>query len=121
MAIPSWPANVPADPLLDSMGRRPKPAIIAFGTETGSGKRRRRAQPRAHLVSATLRLTTAQRDAFVGWFQTTIKDGALPFTLTDPWGGGTMTFVFDDRDPWSEKPAGQTRWDVSVKLERRLG
>lgn len=119
MSLPVWPAGVPSRPIADTMSRRPKPTIIAFGTETGSGKRRRRSQPRASLVSATIRMTPAERDAFVTFFQTTLADGASPFTLSDPWGGGTLTFVFDAADPWAEKPAGQTRWDISVKLERR--
>lgn len=115
----SWPGTLPSAPLLDAFQAQPKLNLISFGTEVGPGKVRRRSTARVMVEQLAFNLTTAERDAFVTFFQTTLKDGALSFSLTDPLSGVSKSFRFEPNDPpYTIVPAGYGRWRVGFSLAR---
>lgn len=118
MATAAWPAGLPTVPERSGYARRPKPSVIAFGTEVGPGKRRRRSSVRETLVECVLSLTLAQRATFETFFRDTIADGALPFTMADAVDGASVKWLFDPADPYVFVPQGATHWRLTLKLER---
>lgn len=118
MATAAWPGGLPTVPERAGYARRPKPAVIAFGTEVGPGKRRRRSTVRQILVECVLSLSLAQRATFETFFRDTVADGSLPFTMVDPVDGSSRTWLFDASEPYVLTPQGATHWRLTLKLEQ---
>ena len=96
----TWPGTLPAYPRRD-LTWSPKPNVIAFGTEVGKGKRRRRSTYRSKLWSLSFVMTDAQLATFQAFFETTLGDGALPFQWVYPRTGATWEFTFDADNPYT--------------------
>lgn len=118
MAAPSWPSTLPQRPQSDGYERRPKSSVIAFETEVGPGKRRRRSSVRMMLVSATFRIDGSQLSTFETFFRSTLADGTLVFQWADPVDGGSYLWQFDKSEPYRVSNKGADIYDVSCRLER---
>lgn len=118
MALAQWPATLPDKPFRAGFERRPKPAVIAFGTEVGPGKRRRRSSIRMKLENLVFDIDVDQIATFETWFETAIGDGSFPFTWVDPIGSVASRWQFDATDPYRLTCKGGRRWALACKLER---
>jgi hypothetical protein len=115
----TWPATLPQLPQRNGFQRRPKPSVIAFGTEVGPGKRRRRSAARTIPISARFQIDVGLIPTFETFFHVTLADGALPFSWTDPVTGDAAAWLFDDSDPYDLAPALGRLWDLTTRLERQ--
>jgi len=99
MATP-WPGTLPAYPRRD-LGWSPKGNVIAFGTEVGKGKRRRRSTYDSELWSLSFIMTDAQLAIFKAFVRDDLKGGSLPFDFVYLRTGDTYRFSFDTDAPYS--------------------
>lgn len=114
----TWPVSLPQAPLLAGFQFAPQPNVIAFGTEVGPGKTRRRSTARVRTMPFSMHVTDAQLEDFTDFFETDLSDGALAFDLTDPVTGLTGSFQFDPASPWSASAIGPDLWLVSAQLRK---
>lgn len=115
--MPSWPLDLPVAPLVSGFQIQPKSNVIAFGTEVGPGKLRRRTTARTTVYTGTFLLTEDQRQSFVAFFQDDIEDGALSFSYNDVV-DGTATFRFEPGSPYSLTALSPTQWHLHVTWAR---
>jgi len=115
--MPYWPNDLPVAPLVAGFQIQPKPNVIAFGTEVGPGKVRRRTTARTQLYTGTFLLTEDQRQSFVSFFQDELKDGALSFSYNDVV-DGTASFRFDPGSPYSLTALSPSQWHLNVTLAK---
>lgn len=94
----AWPGTFPfiVNPE-DFREAGPTGNVIRSPMERGTTKQRRRFTNASRPVEgSTSVMTTAQVALFETFFRTTLKDGTLPFTATNPRTGATETFKFSD-------------------------
>jgi hypothetical protein len=111
-----WPLSLPQCKVRGTQ-RTPLPNVVAFGTEVGPGKVRRRSTARVMRVTASAVLTAAQAEIFETFFQRDLQDGALTFTMNDPTDGATATWRFDAQSPYTLTEQG-TRHVLAMNLSR---
>lgn len=114
----TWPASLPQCSLRGKQ-RAPQPNVVAFGTEVGPGKVRRRSTARTQRQPLPFLLTRAQAVIFEAWFNDDLADGSLTFSMTDPFDLTTQTWRFDPQSPYTldERPSG--KWSLSANLIRQ--
>ena len=84
MTTAAWPATLPQCPILNGFQEQPQPNVVQFKPDVGTPKQRRRSTAKGWLTSMTFRMTNAQVLTFYTFYETTLKDGSLPFTLPHP-------------------------------------
>lgn len=96
----SWPASLPQYPDVDQWAGGPQDNRISFQPERGPSIDRRAGSAIAHVFRAQFsNLTTAQRAAFITWFEDDLYDGTLSFTWADPVTGTSYSWKFMKDDP----------------------
>lgn len=112
----TWPASLPCS--LRGKQRTPVPNVIAFGTEVGSGKVRRRSTARGKKQTFPFVLSRDQVAIFEAFFEDDLRDGALSFRWADPVTLVTHEWRFDVQQPYSlaERPSG--KWSLDITLDR---
>lgn len=118
--MPSWPVTLPQEFQRSGFQRAPKASnVIAFGTEVGPGKTRRRSTARTKSHTGTVPgLTLAQVAIFESFFENDLADGALTFTWSDPVAGGTATWRFDTEGAYSLDEVAKDNWSLSISIVR---
>lgn len=111
-----WPASLPQG-FVRGVQRNPLPNVVAFGTEVGPGKVRRRSTARVMRVSVSMPLTASQLAIFEAFFQNDLQDGALTFAMNDPTDGTTGTWRFDAQSAYTLSEQG-TRYVLAMNLSR---
>lgn len=96
----TWPITLPQNPRRD-LGWSPKGNVIAFGTEVGKGKRRRRSTYDSELWSLPFIMTDAQLADFKAFFADDLESGTLPFDYVYPRTGDTYRFTLDADQPYT--------------------
>jgi hypothetical protein len=117
--MPTWPVALPQKPLLSGLARSPKSNVVAFGTEVGPGKQRRRSTARMQVWSLQFSLTDAQRATFESFFEDDLSDGALAFDWEDPVTESAASWKFSVQNPFNLTPRGGARWTLAVNLEKQ--
>jgi hypothetical protein len=84
MTTATWPSTIPQCPILNGFNERPQPNVASFTPEVGPPKMRRRSTAKGWLTNMTFRFTNAQMVTFLTFYETTLKDGSLPFTMNHP-------------------------------------
>ena len=82
MTTAAWPTSLGC-PILN-FTEKPQPNVTAFTPEVGPPKQRRRSTAKGWLTSITFRMTRAQVVTFLTFYETTLEDGSLPFTMNHP-------------------------------------
>jgi hypothetical protein len=100
MIIPSvsWPASLPQCPILDAFEEQPQPSDVSFSPEAGPSKIRRRATAKAWICALIFKMTNAQVNTFNLFYETTLEDGALPFTWEHPVTKVTYIWLFKSEE-----------------------
>lgn len=83
MAVPVFPATLPRS-LQDGFQIVYNDGRIVFRNDAGPPNIRRRFSSVTKSVSLSYELTKAQLDTFNTFYETTVKQGTLPFTMTNP-------------------------------------
>lgn len=117
MANPTWPSTLPP-PLADSTASYQAVSnVVRSNTEAGVAKVRRRFTAVATPFNCTLKLTQAQYDTLITFYEVTLAD-ALPFDWTDFRTGAAATYRFIQRPQGSYQKGSLNRWLVALQLEK---
>ena len=114
----TWTLDLPQTPDRNGFEERPKPVLIAFGTDSGPGKRRPRSSIDMDLVTAAFTVDVAQLPLFRTFLRVDLVKGSLPFLWADPRDGVTYRWWFDAEDPYRVTPKAGPLWLLSCNLER---
>lgn len=114
--MPTWPETLPQVSLIDGLSYAPVQNVVAFATETGPGKLRRRSTARSKVVTMRFLLDETQRATFLAFFEDDLEDGALTFELDDPVTGELAKWRFDPASPYSLTTPGRPNWSLSMNL-----
>lgn len=118
--MPAWPGSLPQNPLKQGYQRSGKAGLIRSGMEVGPSKVRLRTTAAAQQMQVTFRLTSAQRTAFVTFFEVTLSGGVERFDFPDPETGGTIVCRFaggSNEAPYTFTPGPPGMWIASMVLE----
>lgn len=114
----TWPLALPQCPLRGTPTRQPKSNVIAFGTEIGPGKVRRRSSAGGVSTGATYLMTGAQLGILEAFYGDDLADGSLSFRMSDPISGADADWRFSPGQPWQAAEAGPDLWRVALQFER---
>lgn len=110
-----WPATLPQRSQRAGYSRALGDARLKTPMDAGPGKTSRRLSFVPDPVKAAVVMTTAQRDQFETFIQTTLKGGTLPFQFPAVDQGGTWIVKLGDTMPnWTEHSPGS--WLVVLDL-----
>jgi hypothetical protein len=102
-----WPSTIPQTPLIDQWIGGPQRNKVSFKPDVGPTIDRRRTSSALSIFTATFPpMTELQFATFETFFETTLKDGILPFDWADPVTGVTRRWKFADDDPPYQATAG---------------
>lgn len=91
----NWPASLEQCPVL-GWSESPVSNIVEFQTDVGPPKRRRRSSNAGSNVYAEYKLNHTDLATFWTFYQTTIADGVLSFSISNPRTGAAVTAYFVD-------------------------
>ena len=92
----AWPGTVNQYMRRNNYSEAPEANKASFQPEVGPPIERRRSSISTVLIVGEGRGTRTEWDNLVTFYRTTLLDGALPFTRTNPDTGGTITCVFTE-------------------------
>lgn len=117
MTTAAWPGTLPQCPTLNYSEQR-QTNVVTFQPEVGEPKMRRRSTATAVLTSMNFRMTNAQVLTFLTFYETTLKDGSLPFDLPHPVTKTSYTWVFDPKEAPRLNRVTPKHYSVSFNLLR---
>lgn len=91
-----WPSTVNTNINQGGYGEKPEANNANFQPEVGPPKYRRRTSIPTTIYSWTGWFTSAEYDAIVAFYRTTLLDGTVPFMFPNQRTGATDTFQFTD-------------------------
>jgi hypothetical protein len=119
MSYPVWPeATIPHRPEYNGYGSSLLPTSSSFKPDIGLPTTWRRSTLDARKIQSSFVWTTAQRDAFYTFYNTTLKNGTKVFYWDNPALAGTGRYQFDVESPPREEAIGFDMWRVSVSVYR---
>lgn len=116
MPNPVWPAALPQKALKEGYRETASDNLLESQMDAGPAKIRRRFTTRSRMFQMTIACTASQAATFLSFFETTLKDGSLPFDWVHPRTGAAATFRF--RKPVPQiVPRGGGHVDITLNLE----
>ena len=116
MTTAAWPGTLPTGPDSDTFTAARQDNKISFQPEVGDAKVRRRFTGTLKDFSASFSpLTDTQRGTLDTFHDTTLVDGTLPFTWTDPESGDAGVFRFVSPPSWTSLGP---LWKVNCSIRR---
>src|SRR5690554_6657207 len=115
MAIPSWPAGLPQELVVEGYGQSAADTLLTSQTDKGPGKRRRRTTAGVEPVQGRLLCSGDELESLRAFFRTTLGDGALRFAWADPASGEPCEMRFTQPISWRAR--GGDLFDVTLQLE----
>lgn len=116
----AWPASLPQSPFLPVTDQR-QTAVVRTSMDAGPPKMRRRFTAAVRQITLGMFLTGAERAVFDAFFATTLEEGALPFTWTDPVDDSSVDLRFVEPPAFTlvrpDSAASGRLWSASFKLE----
>jgi len=89
MSIPAWPATLPQVIWAEGFGESPADVLLRTSMDVGPAKVRRRSTAGVRPVTGKLKVTSAELDTFLVFYVTTLLNGSLRFSWTEPRDGTT--------------------------------
>lgn len=117
----TWPSSVPSDLVLTHTEGAPR-NVAAFAPMVGPPLLYQVGDVRSVAVQGRIRITDAQRAAFLAWFYDDVAQGSRQFSLTSAsFDGETWLCQFDAEQPFALEGAAAGWWlTVSLALVLRL-
>lgn len=117
MTVPSWPSTLPQAGAMNVRGN-PQSNVISFKPERGPSIDRRAASTVNKIRTVQLKLTLAQYNTFVTFFETTLKDGVLPFDWVDPMTNESalIKFIHEEQKTIDEEKITLDLYQVSFRV-----
>jgi antitoxin component of RelBE/YafQ-DinJ toxin-antitoxin module len=94
----TWPATLPQCPILNDFSEQRQRNLAAFEPDVGPPKMRRRSTAVAVSTAVAFRMDLTELAAFNTFFETTLKDGTLPFDWAHPLTQTTYSWMFDAKE-----------------------
>ena len=119
MSTPNWPNELPQNQFIGVDDTRDKGAIRT-SMDAGPAKMRRRFSAAVRAITCPIELYGWQKSIFDTFFITTLAEGSLPFTWSDPETDATQTYRFTAPPKFSLEvggDAGKRLWKASLALE----
>lgn len=111
-----WPA-INADPEQGSYSEAAVSNLASFKPDVGPPSTWRRSTLKSTKIQAAFFFTSAELATFRTFFETTLGDGALPFTWTNPVYGVSKRYMFDPENPPQWQPLGSgNAYKVSLSI-----
>jgi hypothetical protein len=111
----AWPGTLPTRPLRDGFGAQRQDNKQVFQPEVGDAIVRKRYTAGLRDFTASFDLSATQRAALDTLHDTTLGEGALPFTWTDPLTGDSATFRFLKPPKYASLGGGYWRADCQMR------
>jgi hypothetical protein len=115
MTTAAWPASTLRCPVLN-FTETPQPNVASFKPEVGPPKMRRRSTAKGWLTSLTFRFSNSQLTSFYTFYETTLEDGSLPFTMNHPRTTTSYNWMFSDEPEITRTSPGYNM--VALRLVR---
>lgn len=116
--MPSWPGTLPPSPLSDGWRQQLSSNRYKFEPKQGRPMMRRKQSQRLDTQDVTFFFTAAQKVIFETFYETTLGDGVLSFTFSDPPSGVTYSFQFVGDEPQYTTPDGGLHYMCRVQMMR---
>jgi hypothetical protein len=119
MPLASWPGSLPQNQFIGVADER-QSGTIRTAMDAGPAKTRPRFSAVVRNVTCPILMTGDQKADFDTFFITTLVEGSLPFTWTDPADDSTQTYRFIAPPKFSLEvggDAGARTWKASLALE----
>lgn len=114
----NWPSTLPQSLNSNGSERQMGDGRVVFETDTGPSKIRRRSSSVADRMSASVTVTTAQKNTLMDFVRTTLVGGSLPFILPARRGDADDLLVRIRKDGLPrEQHLGGDNWLVSFELD----
>lgn len=118
MADATWPTTVPEEPENDDYDETFLPNEASFQPDVGPPTSWRRSTLDGGQISASIIMTTAERDFFKTFYRTTLKDGTRPFVWNNPAYSSAGRYKFAPSSPPRVSAIGAGLWRVRLSLIR---
>lgn len=112
----TWPTTVPVYALAGSWTETPEINVAKNELEFGTPEFRRRTAILSYDIKTEIHISSAQWQLLLDFYEDTLLDGVLPFTLTDPRTGASATFTF--KGAMTAKAVAPYYYEVSLDLRR---
>lgn len=112
----AWPDTLPCAFVRGTMSRALGENTLRSEMEVGPAKQRPRATSAPQPLSGTMKMDTAQLQAFTAFYRTTLLEGSLPFTFPVFGENGVHQLCRFTKAP-SWKDSAPNRWMVGLDLE----
>jgi hypothetical protein len=114
----AWPSSLPA--LEAAVQESRQSSVIRTPMETGPSKVRRRFSAATRFIVGTMVLNATQRSALDSFFSTTLSEGALEFTFSDPVDDTEQSVRFTAEPSYATIRGGSASdrlWRATLQLE----
>ncbi|KGT75791.1 hypothetical protein MA20_31840 [Bradyrhizobium japonicum] len=102
--VDAWPVSLPQKFLVDGFSEQLGDGVLEYAPDAGPTLTRRRSTAAPRPLSGNMEMTSAQLAALKTFYEVTIINGSLPFTLPDPLGGADLLVKF--------QKGGQPKWSA---------
>lgn len=118
MAIPAWPSTLPIEALMSGYSRSFPNNILVSQGDAGQGKTRKKGATPPFQFTFPMLLTKVQVNTLDTFVHSTLYDGALRFSFTDPWTNTVIEakiVAADEKALYQCFPNGK-KWNVTLNL-----
>nr|WP_300312734.1 hypothetical protein [Halomonas sp.] len=114
-----WPAELPQEPLADGYREVPGNNVLESGMDAGPKKTRRRFTAVEKPLPLSFLLEADQADIFEDFFENTLLDGSLPFSMLHPRKKTPVTMLFVGKEKYALEPLGSGTYyqQLTMNLE----
>src|SRR5215207_4634326 len=93
--MPDWATDLPCYPIEGTFSETPQDNAVRFRPEVGPPIGRRRSTAVDDVVAITWKFSRAERETFLTFFRTELKNAQLPFNMRHPITSDLNSWVFD--------------------------
>ncbi len=111
-----WPGYLNQRVMEGSYSEQPERNVASFSPEVGPPMERRRSAVPTDLASWTGSGTLVEYQQLKDFYRTTLRDGVLPFTRTNPLTGGLSTYKFRTEPKLTRTFGANGYWSIEVRL-----
>jgi hypothetical protein len=97
--MPAWPASLPQYVLQQGYNEQLSDNLVETQMDAGPGKTRRRFTATVKQFGVTLEMDATQAATFEAFYETTLKQGSIPFDWVHPRTRAALTFKFKKPAP----------------------
>lgn len=113
--MPTWPTSLPCYPINGTFSETPQRNVVKFQPEIGPAKMRRRSTANGSVASASYKMSKAQYEDFISFYQDDLKDGSLPFEMKHPVTDTLYDWQFESEPEITQQTRNMQMVNVSLR------